>query len=98
MIEGEKTHPYCFGKLECVFPMGKDDMRSSPESCFYCIFKTECLRSAMRDADGLKVREESVDRAYESRMIGFFERWSIKKDLRRRMKKQGANEKIGRGD
>lgn len=52
----------------------------------------------MRETDGLKVREESVDRAYESRMIGFFERWSRKKDLRRRMKKQGGNEKRGKED
>jgi hypothetical protein len=38
----------------------------------------------MDGADGLGVREESVDRAYAAGMIGFFQRWSRKKDLRRR--------------
>jgi hypothetical protein len=40
----------------------------------------------MKKSDGLKVREEVVDRAYESGMIGFLGRWSKKKELNRRMK------------
>ncbi|MCU0556336.1 MAG: hypothetical protein MUF67_03380 [Desulfobacterales bacterium] len=77
-------YPPCFGDLKTVFPMGQDGLRHTPRQCMICVFKTECLRSAMDGADGLGVREESVDRAYAAGMIGFFQRWSRKKDLRRR--------------
>jgi hypothetical protein len=46
------------------------------------------LRSAMAGADGVKVREEIVDRAYDSGMMSFLERWSKKKDLKRRLNKK----------
>ncbi len=82
----EKEYPYCFGIIENVFPKGEDDLRHTPESCFVCIYKTECLRTAMEKSGGLKVKEELTDRAYESGMIGFLERWSKKKYLNRKMK------------
>jgi hypothetical protein len=44
----------------------------------------------MKELGGLKVREEFVDRAYESGMIGFLDRWSKKKDLSRRIKEQST--------
>ena len=84
----EKEYPYCFGKLENVFPMGENDLRNTPESCLVCIYKTECLRSAMGKTEGLKVRNEKVDRAYASGMMGFFERWSRKKDIHRKIRKK----------
>jgi hypothetical protein len=93
MEKGTKERPYCFGKIENVFPMGKEGLRETPESCFYCIYKTECLRTAIKDPEGLKVREETVDRAYKSGMIGFFERWSRKKELQRRMKIKDSDKK-----
>jgi hypothetical protein len=46
-----------------------------------CCYKTECLRKAMAEKGGIAVREEMVDRAYASGMVGFFERWSRKKAL-----------------
>ncbi len=52
-----------------------------------CLHKTACLQSAMEKTGGLKVREEIVDRAYESGMMGFIERWSKKKELQRKLKK-----------
>ena len=76
--------PPCFGNLKIVFPKGEDGLGHTPRGCMICVFKTECLRSAMAGGDGLGVREESVDRAYAAGMIGFFQRWSRKKDLRRR--------------
>lgn len=89
-------YPYCFGKLDIVFPMGENGLRHTPESCFVCFYKTQCLKTAMKNVDGLKVREECLDRAYSSGMVGFFERWSRKKDLHRRMtenrEKEGKNE------
>jgi len=76
-----EERPYCFSKLECVFPMGPDGLRETPEGCRVCYCKTECLRSAMQSADAVQVREEKVDRAYAAGMMGFFERWSRKKAL-----------------
>ena len=73
--------PYCFGKLNNVFPMGDDGLRHTPESCMVCRYKTECLREALKKSDGIKVREEKLDRAYEAGMVGFLERWSRKKEL-----------------
>lgn len=83
-----ETNPECFGDLETVFPMGEDGLRASPEKCLSCDLKTECLREAMARRNGLKMREERVDKAYESGMLGFFQRWSRKKDLQRKMQKE----------
>jgi len=82
-----RKYPACFGNLEKVFPMGKDGLRHTPEDCFPCLHKTDCLRAAIRGKEGLKVHEEHIDRAYESGRIGFMERWSKKKDIHRRKKK-----------
>jgi hypothetical protein len=76
-----EERPYCYGKIECVFPMGTDGLRETPESCMVCYCKTECLRIAMQGQAGTQVREEKVDRAYAAGMMGFFERWSRKKAL-----------------
>ena len=51
-----EERPYCYGKLECVFPMGENGLRETPESCMVCYCKTECLRTAMQG--------EAGDRAY----------------------------------
>jgi hypothetical protein len=75
--------PYCFGKLESVFPLGKDGLRHTPETCMTCRTKTECLRTAMRGKEGITVREEVLDRAYAAGVMGFLERWSRKKYLHR---------------
>ncbi len=71
--------PVCFGDLETVFPLGEDDLRHTPARCLACGLKTECLRRAMAEQDGLKVKEAMVDRAYRAGMMGFWERWSRKK-------------------
>jgi hypothetical protein len=79
-----EERPYCYGKIECVFPMGDEGLRETPESCMVCYCKTECLRTAMQGEAGDQVREEKVDRAYAAGMMGFFERWSRKKALQQR--------------
>jgi len=73
--------PECFGVMDRVFPMTEDGLRHSPSSCMACVFKTECLGTAIRRPAGVKVQEELVDRAYESKTISFIERWSKKKYL-----------------
>jgi hypothetical protein len=76
-------HPCCYGNIEIVFPMGRNELRETPAACFQCRHKTPCLRSAMADVKGLKVRQEFVDRAYSSGRITFWERWSRKKIIER---------------
>ena len=87
MNRDTKNYPVCYANLEKVFPMGKDGLRHTPEDCFTCRHKTDCLRAAIQGKEGLKVKEERIDRAYNSGMIGFVERWSKKKDIHRRKKK-----------
>ena len=86
--EADKKIPNCFGKLETVFPKGKNGLRITPEACLLCDCKTECLRSAIDGVGGLKVREEFIDRAYSSGTMGFLERWSKKKDIKRKIQKK----------
>jgi hypothetical protein len=77
----EKIKPVCFGDLKTVFPLRSDGFRVTPDSCLRCIHKTSCLRSAMSGHNGLRVREEMIDRAYRGGAIGFFQRWSQKKSI-----------------
>ncbi len=87
-------YPHCFANLDKVFPMGKNGLRQTPESCMVCIYKVECLRAAMGNSDGFKVREEIIDRAYSSGIIGFFERWSKKKDIQRRISENKKSREV----
>ncbi|MDM8551234.1 hypothetical protein QUF72_14210 [Desulfobacterales bacterium HSG2] len=87
MKQIKKNNRSCFGELDTVFPKGEDGLRNTPDACLACDDKTECLKAAMGESGGMKVQEELVDRAYESGMIGFWKRWSKKKELYRKMKK-----------
>ena len=82
----KKETPYCFGKLENVFPLADDGLRHTPESCMPCLYKTECLRTAVSGGEGLVVHEEKLDRDYAAGAIGFLERWSRRKTLYQRRK------------
>lgn len=88
MDNNDQHKPSCFGVLDVVFPLGQDGLRHPPDACMSCDHKTECLVSAMKNEDGLKVQEELVDRAYHSKKISLFERWSRKKYLRGQQEKQ----------
>jgi hypothetical protein len=46
-----------------------------------CRCRTECLRTAVAGEEGLAVKEEALDRAYQAGMVGFLERWSRRKRL-----------------
>lgn len=82
----KEIRPPCYGDLDTVFPMGTEGLRGSPPTCMACPHKTECLRRALQGDKGITVRDEKVDRAYASGTMGFFERWSRKKAIHRRMK------------
>ncbi|MDJ0814956.1 MAG: hypothetical protein QNJ58_02090 [Desulfobacterales bacterium] len=86
MSQSKNTRPDCFGDLEIVFPLAEDGLRHTPAPCLQCAYKTECLRNGLKGDGGLKVREEKLERSYDSGMIGFMERWSKKKALERRKK------------
>ena len=91
MIDASKKFPPCYGDLDTVFPMGEDGLRNTPESCMPCYYKTECLRKAMAQKGGICVRQEMVDRAYQSGRLGFFERWSRKKALSNQQEKKNKS-------
>ena len=81
--------PACFGNLDVVFPKKEDGLRHSPETCMQCASKTDCLRAALKGPAGLEAKDEFADRAYESGLIGFLERWSRKKEIKRQIKDKG---------
>ena len=82
----EDKLPPCFGNLEKVFPMQKNGLRQTPEACFFhCPVKTRCLRQAMASKDGARVEEELIDRSEQAGSMNFFERWSRKKQVHRRL-------------
>jgi len=85
-MTAEKELPPCFGDLEKVFPMQENGLRQTPEDCFFhCPVKTRCLHHAMATKEGTKVEEEIIDRSAKSGMMDFFERWSRKKQVHRRV-------------
>jgi hypothetical protein len=96
MEQKAERHPECFGDLQIVFPLGDDGLRHSPRRCLHCVYKTECLRSAVEAGEGAQVREEMVDRAYESGLMGFFQRWSRKKQFHQR--RQAAERAARQGE
>lgn len=93
MATSQDNRPTCFGILEKVFPKAEHGLRESPKDCLKCLFKTECLRAAMAGLRGLKVREELVDRAYNTGHMTFLERWSRKKTIESRRKRQVKDKK-----
>lgn len=93
MTDETPTAPDCFGDLDVVFPISDDGLRASPAACLACDRKTACLAAALKRAAGLAMQEERVDQAYASGMIGFFQRWSRKKDLQRRRRRAPVKKK-----
>lgn len=90
MSSDAKQRPPCYGDLDTVFPLREDGFRVSPIECLQCVHKTECLKRAMGETRGFSVREEMIDRAYRGGVIGFFQRWSQKKDIHRMKQKKGS--------
>lgn len=78
--------PECFGKLDKVFPLAENGLRQSPQQCMACKYKTQCLRTAVSRDDGLQIKEEKVDRAWQAGRISFFQRWARKKSIAKNKK------------
>ena len=98
MASDKNPKPRCFGDLNTVFPPTADGLRHSPPACMACVFKTECLRTAMARPQGVAVKEETLDRAYAAGMVGFVSRWSRKKELHRQKKAALNKAKGGASD
>ena len=81
--------PDCFGILEKVFPMTDTGLRQTPDYCFEnCSLKTKCLQYAMTTKDSVNVEEEIIERGTKAGTINFFERWSRKKQVYKKIHKQ----------
>ncbi len=81
--------PDCFGILEKVFPMTDTGLRQTPDDCFNsCTLKTKCLQYAMTTKESVIVEEEIIKRGTKVGAINFFERWSRKKQVYKKMHKQ----------
>ena len=82
---GNNSPPDCYGKLEKVFPKKPkktDGLRCTPEACFSCDYRIDCLGDAVKSQNSyLRLKEEIIDRSYDAGNIGFFKRWSQKKLL-----------------
>ena len=97
-MAGNSTKPLdCFGKLEKVFPLGEEGIRTSPPECMQCPHAKSCLQAAMAGPDGLRLQEEKVDQAYKYGLIGKIERWSRKKLIRQEIDALNAKKKSKRG-
>lgn len=79
MVDGKADRPECFAQLDVVFPIGEEGIRTTPSECMQCSLVKSCIQAAMGSADGLRLEEERVDRAYEYGLIGRLECWSKKK-------------------
>jgi hypothetical protein len=85
MVDDNAGQPECFGQLEIVFPMGEEGIRTTPPKCMKCSLVKSCIQAAMRSAEGLRLEEERVDRAYEYGLIGRLDCWSKKKLIHQKM-------------
>ena len=83
-IKDNNNRPDCYGELKKVFPMTETGLRETPHFCRYeCVYKTECLKAALVTSKCRDVEEELLERGSKAGTIGFFERWSRKKQLDR---------------
>jgi hypothetical protein len=87
------TKRKCFGILDNVFPMGESGLREVVPTCLHCPDRTPCLRAAMASPNGLRMREEILERAEGRGLVGRLQRWSQKKSLHRRMRQQEKQRK-----
>ena len=80
--------PDCFGRLDQVFPMTGNGLRETPEKCMdRCGLKTSCLKQAMTSDQATRVEKEIIERGTKTGAINFFERWSRKKQIHRKTKR-----------
>ena len=93
MMMDEKNE--CFGILDNVFPISENGLREIVTECFQCPDRVLCLKIALSTEEGIKMREDILDRAAKDGFIGRLQRWSRKKELHRLLKQQEKKKKNG---
>ena len=83
----------CYGILDRVFPVSNNELREITPECFHCPDRTPCLKAALCTKEGLRMREEVLDRAAASGVMGRLQRWSQKKQLSRLIEKEKEKSK-----
>ncbi len=79
----ENNKPECFGILDEVFPLSDSGIREVRERCIDCPLRVDCLRKALETEDGIRMREELLERMPVRGMGDWLRRWSDKKTLYR---------------
>ena len=68
--------------------MGKEGLREVTVNCFECPDKKECLQTALTTRKGLTLKCELLERAPTKGLVSRLKRWSEKKALTQRIKKE----------
>ena len=76
----------CFGKLDVVFPVGRNGLREVPEGCFECSERVACMKAALASPVGIEMQWGLLERDPEKGWRGRLKRWSERKELNRRQK------------
>lgn len=79
--------------LDNVFPLGKEGLREVVPDCFQCPDRVACLKESLNTEQGLRFKNEVIDRSTPSGLAGRLKRWSEKKDLSRRLKQKKRKKK-----
>jgi len=83
----------CFGRLNKVFPGGKNKLREVPPGCFDCIDRKECLRAALNTEEGLEFKSGLIERNRGLGFMDYLKRWSDKKQISMLLKQKKRNRK-----
>jgi len=76
-----EKRPDCFGILDKVFPVGDSGIREVRQKCIECPYRIECLRKALNTEEGIRMREEMMEKVPVSGIGDWIRRWSEKKML-----------------
>lgn len=86
------TERSCYGKLDIVFPVGKDGLRGVDPACFHCPERKDCLKEALSTKEGVEFRMELLDRFPAKGIVDRVRRWSERKALSR-LREHGGKRK-----
>jgi hypothetical protein len=79
--------PPCYGLLDQVFPLGDDDLRSVRPDCRDCRLVQTCLKAASESEAGTEMlasRMAAMHHGSQQGLLGFLNRWSELKAMRRK--------------
>ena len=74
--------------------MGQSGLREIVPNCFECPDRVACLKNAIATSEGLKMREEILERAVPRGFVNRLQRWSRKKELHRQAKQYEKKKRL----